>query len=48
MEDRKTVKALRQRIKILEKLLLEEVLKNDLMNEKLGLANIKVELRLES
>lgn len=47
MEDRKTVKALRQRIKILEKLLLEEVLKNDLMNEKLGLANIKVELRLE-
>lgn len=42
MEERKTVKALRQRIKILEKLLLEEVLKNDLMNEKLGLTNIKV------
>lgn len=48
MEDRKTVKALKQRIKILEKLLLEEVLKNDLMNEKLGLTNIKVELRLEN
>ncbi|WP_158622553.1 hypothetical protein [Pedobacter sp. KBW06] len=42
MEEMKTVKALRQRIKILEKLLLEEVLKNDLMNEKLGLTNIKV------
>lgn len=38
----KTVKALRQRIKVLEKLLLEEVLKNDVMNEKLGLTNIKV------
>ncbi|SHG08501.1 hypothetical protein [Pedobacter caeni] len=48
MEDRKIVKALRQRIEILEKLLLEEVLKNDLMNEKLGLTNIKVELRLEN
>jgi len=42
MEERKTVKALRQRIKVLEKMLLEEVLKNDLMNEKLGLTNIKV------
>jgi hypothetical protein len=42
MEERKTVKVLRQRIKVLEKMLLEEVLKNDLMNEKLGLTNIKV------
>jgi hypothetical protein len=28
MEERKTVKVLRQRIKVLEKMLLEEVLKN--------------------
>ncbi|WP_157262857.1 hypothetical protein [Pedobacter steynii] len=43
MEETNTLKALKQRIKILEKLLLEEVLKNDLLNEKLDLTNTKLE-----
>lgn len=43
MEETNKLKALKQRIKILEKLLLEEVLKNDLLNEKLDLTNTKLE-----
>lgn len=43
MEETNKLKALKQRIKILEKLLLEEVLKNDLLNEKLDLTNTRLE-----